>query len=495
MISIRTITGTITGFTLLFIFFFSCRPAVPDIQDALVITDVSVIDAEAGLRENQTVYLKDGRILSIVPSADAPASSSNTVIDGSGKYLIPGLWDAHVHFDYAEPLAPSMFALFLGYGVTSVRDTGGRLEKVKAWRDAAGRDSTAAPRVKMAGPLLDGDRNVYDGSAPNLPPLSVGSGSVTEVLDLLKELEDAEVDFLKAYEMLTPDQLLAITKRAREMGLKVTGHIPLSMDAVSASNAGMNCMEHLRNLEVSCAANADELLEKRLKMLALDENIGGSVLRSRIHAAQRTEAMAKQDSAKTAEVLRVLAANNTWQVPTLALNTFRNRMYVNRPDFQESVKFLPDSLSQNWLEGMKALGTRTFSAAAKASGTWSMKMIKPLHAAGVEIMAGTDCPIAYLTPGYSLHEELAVLVESGLTPLEALKTATLNPARFFGMEDTLGLVRKGYLADLVLLDANPLEDIRNSTKIQAVIRAGRYYSRRELDALLKSAKKPGRRIR
>lgn len=481
-----------TPLLLLPLFCFRCSPGTSDIQDALVITNVNVIDVEAGLRQNQTVYVKDGHILDLGPSTDVSPAPSNTIINGTGKYLIPGLWDAHVHFDYAESLAPSMFALFLGYGVTSVRDTGGRLKKVKAWQDAAGRDSTAAPRVKIAGPLLDGAKNVYDGSSPRLPPLSVGSGSVGEVLAILDDLDETGVDFFKAYEMLSPDQLVAITKRAREKGLKVTGHIPLSMDAITASNAGMNCMEHLRNLELSCAANADELLERRRIMLALNEDIGGSVLRSRIHAAQRTEAMARQDSTKTAEVLRVLAANNTWQVPTLALNTFRNRMYVSRPDFQESVKYLPDSLSQYWLDGMKALGTQTFSATAKASGTWSMSMIKPLHDAGVEMMAGTDCPIAYLTPGYSLHEELAVLVESGLTPLEALKTATLNPARFFGMEETLGLIEKGYLADLVLLDANPLEDIRNTTKIRAMVRAGRYYSRRELDALLAGAKQAGK---
>ncbi len=469
--------------------FFGCGPADSGVRDALCISNVSIIDVEQELRKNMTVFVKDGRIIAVEPAADISPHASNTIINGEGKFLIPGLWDAHVHFDYTEELAPRMFDLFLGYGITSVRDTGGRLGKVKAWRDKALENPETSPRVMIAGPLLDGMPNVYDGSAPNRPPLSVGSGSVEEVLNILDTVRAAGADFLKAYEMLTPAQLLAVTAAADSLGLKVTGHIPLSMDAISASNAGMDCMEHLRNIELSCATNADELLAQRRKMLAMGAEDAGGVLRTRIHQAQRSTAIANQDSAKTAAVLAVLAQNGTWQVPTLALNTFVRRKYFTRPDWAASVAHLPDSLSQSWLKRMEELAQRTFPESLAEQGDWSMQMIRPLHEAGVELMAGTDCPIAYLTPGYSLHEELAVLVEAGLTPLAALNAATYNPARFFGLENELGLVKENYLADLLLLDANPLEDIRNTTHINGVVRAGRYYSRSELDAMLAGTSK------
>ena len=280
---------------------FACTPPGEVFENAISIQNITTVDPTDGLRANQTVIIKDGRIHKIAPTADLKLSPENTIIDGTGKYLIPGLWDSHIHFSYIEALAPRMFDMFLVYGITGVRDTGGRIDFVKEWKNKSAADPTGTPRVMIAGPLLDGMPNVYDGSDPGHPPLSVGSGSVEGVAALIGKLDSIGVDFLKAYEMLTPEQFAIVMKLAKEKGYNVTGHVPLSMDVTSASNAGLNSMEHMRNLELSCASNADELLKQRRAMLAKGKNMPGGELRSSIHAAQREIAVKNYDDKKADE--------------------------------------------------------------------------------------------------------------------------------------------------------------------------------------------------
>ncbi|MEM6378633.1 MAG: hypothetical protein AAF705_10475, partial [Bacteroidota bacterium] len=328
---------------------FACQPSGTLFKDTLCIENITIIDPEDGALEGQTVLIKDGKILQVLPSTELKLSKQNTIIDGTGKYLIPGLWDAHVHFAYIEDMAPIMFDLFLAYGITSVRDTGGEIGFVKAWKDKAVADPTKAPRVMIAGPLLDGMPNVYDGSDIGHPPLSVGLKTVDDVIQKIEALDGQGVDLLKAYEMLTPAQFAKVTEMGKAKGLKVTGHVPLSMDVISASNAGLNSMEHLRNLELSCASNADELLEQRKKLLALGKDDTGAILRTRIHQTQRPIAFDNFDETQANKVLQVLAKNQTWQIPTLALAT----SYVKQPFAQKGwdtdFQFFPGTIGQQWV--------------------------------------------------------------------------------------------------------------------------------------------------
>ena len=461
----------------------ACQKPGALFENALCIEHISTIDPIDGLQEDQTVIIQEGKIYEIGPSEQFQLSPKNNRIDGSGKYLIPGLWDAHVHFAYMENLAPSMFDLFLLYGITSVRDTGGEMDFVKKWKEKAMANPTEAPRVMIAGPLLDGIPNVYDGSDPGHPPLSVGLKSVEEVAAEVEELVNQGVDLLKAYEMLTPEQFKTITRLGKEKGLKVTGHVPLSMDVISASNAGMNSMEHMRNLELSCASNSDELLQRRNSLLFDGKGDPGAVLRSRIHQAQRQIAVENYSEEKAEEVLSVLLENQTWQIPTLALNTAFVKKPFAKADFQTSFAYLPDSTEQQWKENIIVFGEREVSEFRRQYADWMFNMVGKVHQKGIPIMAGTDCPIFFLTPGRSLHEELAVLVEAGLSPLEALQTATINPARYFGMENELGSLKKGMWADLVILNSNPLEDISHTLDIEAVIKQGALYAPEELDEI------------
>ncbi len=453
-------------------------------ENAICIKNISTIDPTDGLKENQTVIIKNGKINKIIDSETLILSKENTIIDGSGKYLIPGLWDAHVHFAYIEALAPSMFDLFLSYGITSVRDTGGNVDFVKAWKDKALANPTGTPRVMMAGPLLDGEPNVYDGSDPGHPELSVGLASVADVVTQVNMLVGKDVDLLKAYEMLTPEQFIKVNELAKANKLKVTGHVPLSMDVISASNAGLNSMEHMRNLEISCASNADELWEARKKILAEGAAETGATLRSKIHTAQRGLAVKNYDETKANEVLAVLKKNETWQIPTLTLNTLFSGRYYARPDYQESYAYLPDSIGRIWKENSKILANSPVEEVRKNWEDWNLMMAGKIHQTGIDMMAGTDTPIALLTPGLSLHEELMVLVKAGLSPLEALRTATINPAKYFNMENELGSIKETMWADLLILDQNPLDDIQHTKSIHTVIKQGKVFGRKELDAIL-----------
>lgn len=461
-----------------------CKPSGEVFEGALCIENIAVIDPIDGLKENQTLVIKDGKIQQVAPTEELLLSKDNHIVDGTGKYLIPGLWDAHVHFSYMESLAPSMLDLFLVYGVTSVRDTGGDITFVNQWKRASLDNPTGAPRVMVAGPLLDGLPNVYDGSDPGHPPLSVGLETVEDVQNQIQQLDSLGVDLLKAYEMLSPEQFAAVTEMASNKGLKVTGHVPLSMDVISASNAGLNSMEHMRNLELSCASNADELLEQRRKMLFSGREDKGGILRSRIHQVQRQIAIENYDEIKANEVLDVLASNDTWQIPTLTLSTsFTERPFM-KPDVQQSFSYLPESIEEAWKSNIAAFASTEISDFRNEYSEWLKNMVGKIHNKGIEIMAGTDCPIFFLTPGRSLHQELESLVEAGMSPLAALKTATYNPAKYFDMDNELGSIKENHWADLVILDANPLQNIANTQQINAVIKQGNYIDRNSLDEIL-----------
>lgn len=467
--------------------FVGCGSSSTTFEDVLCITNVDIIDADQGLVENRTVVIKDGKIIHIGDDSPLAIQGNSEVISAEGKFMIPGLWDAHVHFAYIEELAPKMFDLFLAYGITSVRDTGGDLNFVSKWKYLSEKNPTSAPRVKIAGPLMDGSPNVYDGSSPSKPKLSVELSSTQDVIINADILIEAGVDLLKAYEMLTPEQFVTLNNYAEGKGLKVTGHVPLSMDVISAADAGFDSMEHLRNLELSCATNSEELLANRQKMLAegILNKVTGHALRSRLHQSQRNDAVANQDPDKTEAVLDALLRNNTWQVPTLALLTGSSERPFESEEWQSTFDFLPDTIATRFREGVAALQPMPITEESKKYSQWGFEMTKKIHDKGIGLMAGTDCPIFFLTPGRSLHEELATFSKAGISPIEILKSATTRPAEYFEMQDELGLIKEGFLADLLLLNSNPLEDINNTLDIDAVIKAGTYHDRDKLMSRLK----------
>ncbi len=464
----------------------SCADPVSDpstvLPTPLLVRDVTVIDAAQGLRSGLDVLVTGDRITAVGANLTAPAGT--TAIDGSNKYLIPGLWDAHVHLTFTPEISPAMFALFIANGITSVRDTGGQLAEVMPRRERARSGTAPAPRVFIAGPLIDGVPRVYDGSDPFRPDISIGVATPREAVEAVDALARAGVDLIKAYELLSPDVFDALIERAVEYGLPVTGHAPLSMDASRASAMGMRSMEHMRNLELACSSEADELLRQRRATIAARRHEPGATVRSAIHSAQRPRAVATHDEPRCPALVRTLAGNATWQVPTLTMVTPRVTRLYARPEWRQTYRYVPEPVRSQWNQASEAMASDEPDEPTRAHAEWARGMVARLAAGGVPIMAGTDTPIFFLTPGFSLHQELVLLVEAGLTPAQALEAATLAPARYFDLDEELGTIGPSKLADLVLLDANPLEDIANTQRVGAVISNGELYDRAALDELL-----------
>lgn len=454
-------------------------------ESSLLFENVTVIDAVNGERPNFNVLIIGNKIVELgTHQIETPPGCFK--IDGTGKYLIPGLWDAHVHLTFDPDLEKAMFPLFLANGITSVRDTGGLIHLVDFWRKKSRENPNSTPNVFISGPLLDGLPNVYDGS-PGRPEISVGINSTEAVGAMVDSLHAVGVDFLKSYEMLTPEKFEAIISQAEKYKLSVTGHVPLSMDVVQASNLGLRSMEHLRNLELACSSNFDSLLTERRKMLQNDQNILGAKLRSKIHAAQRLYAINTFDDERASFVLKQLAKNQTWQIPTLALlNGGNNRLYQDR-EWRKSFNYLPTEVRLKWMEKANEAQQNESAELSIAHGNWGLSMVPRLKESNVTILAGTDTPIAFLTPGFSLHKELEMLVKGGLEPLEAIASATLLPAQYFGLEKKMGTIDENMISNLILLDANPLQDIKNTQKINSVIKNGMLHNRAALDDMLKRA--------
>ena len=432
----------------------------------IAITNTTLVDVSHGTRSNQTVLVSAGKIVDVVASSEiVPAAKK--VIDGQGKFLIPGLWDMHVHITYEPDLTVAMPDLFLSYGITSVRDTGGLMAnltpEIEKWR-AAG---AVAPNIFFSGPLLDGSNVVYDGN--DRPEIGIANSTTAIAETNIAALKAAGVDFVKLYELVSPEVFHALVKAARKAGLPIAAHVPL---AVSAQEAGplVDSMEHLRNVELGCASTGEKQLLERQARISSAHDISGYELRASLHAEHHPRARAAIDEQICDELAGLL--KHTTQVPTLQLNTFAVYPIALTPGWFDHLAKLPAAVRDRWARQATKLAEDA-PTIDPASGLWSLQLVKRLHKAGVPIGAGTDTPILFSIPGYSLHTELERLVEAGLSPLEALAAATVRPAEFFGISNTIGQIAPEQIADLVLLDANPLENISNTRSVRTVISRGR----------------------
>ena len=453
-------------------------------EDAYVIENVGIIDPIDGLELNMSVVIKENKILDIFKTREMVISPKNKVYKCTDKFIIPGLWDSHVHFAFQVELADSMMNLFLYHGITSLRDTGGPFDFVNKFKQNSIKNPKTKSRLKIAGPLLDGEFNVYDGSDHTHPLLSIKNSDDEELKKNVEVLIEKGVDFLKAYEMLSPDQFNTLTELAKKNGLKLTGHVPLSLNVEIASSLGLNSIEHFRNIELSMTNQADELLEERKSILYNKSGLKGSKLRSLLHGKQRMKSIYNLDSSRIEKVVEILAKNDTWQIPTLKLyKNFAFKSYKEKK-YLSSLELLPKDIRENWYKNIRGLDSNE-DKERKDFIKWQSSMVKYMHKKGVTFMAGTDTPIGFLVPGLSLHQEIEELCGSGLYELEAIKTATINPAKYFNLEESLGRIKQGYIADLIILDKNPLENISNTKSIQAVIKDGYFMNRSYLDSLIK----------
>lgn len=468
------------------IFFIGCTSQESsDNESVYVFENVNVIDAVDGLRTAQSVVVRGNEIVEVGENGEISEPSGATVIDGSGKYMIPGLWEAHGHLSNTEAMRKTMFPLLIVNGITYFRDTSATLESILPIRQNAEEASEygMAPRVFITGPHIDGAQTSWNSS--------VSVTSVDQVEPVLDTLFNVEIDEIKIYDLLSPEIFFEVLSIANSEGYNVSAHVPLAMDVVEASNAGLDAMEHMSNLEFSLSSEWEALLQERQQMIAEGTEKEGRELRADIYEAQRLHAIQTQDEERREEVFNVLAENNTWQVPTLSLTSMAKHQLYARDDWQETFKYLPESVRTEWEENARSMSEQSPTETELAHANWAYDVIPLLAEAGVGIMAGTDMPLVMQTPGFVLHEELSLLVRSGLTPMQAIEAATLRPAQYFGLENQQGAIAEGMLADLVLLNANPLDDITNTQEINAVMRDGHLHTRADLDEILAQLEEHG----
>ncbi|HEY1433733.1 MAG TPA: amidohydrolase family protein [Thermoanaerobaculia bacterium] len=442
------------------------QAAAPTAEAAapIALTHLTVIDTSNGAaRTDMTVVLEGDRITAVGPTAGAKVPSGARVVDGSGKFLIPGLWDMHIHTffgDWVPGGREVTLPLFIANGVTGVRDMGSDLDLILAARQDVARGTLLGPRMVVSGPMLDGPKSQF--------PAAIKIGTPEEGRRAVQMLKGRGVDFIKIQSYVPREAYFAIADECRKQKIAFEGHVPDAIRASEASNGGQASFEHLIGVFEGSSTAEDRFLE--------GPKGPGRFLDT-------------YDAAKEAALIQLLAKNQTWQCPTLFWE--RGQWLVDAIDVTKDPdgRYAPVSWRQKtwptFAAGIiKDMDTDPLPVRQKFV-EHELAIVARLDRAGVPFLAGTDTPAGVdVIPGPSLHHELERFVAAGFSSAKALQTATINPAKFMGRLSDFGTVEKGKVADLVLLDANPLDDIRNTRRIAAVVANGRYLSRADLDRIL-----------
>jgi imidazolonepropionase-like amidohydrolase len=449
----------------------------------LAITHATVIDASGSPPQlDSTVLISNRHIFGVGPSSRVAIPSGFTVLDVTGKFLIPGLADMHVHLTGAgEPTGSRQFILplLVANGITTVRDMGGKVEYITQLRREIEAGHLIGLQIYFTGPYLDGDPPAYQPS--------IVAKDRAEARDAVDQLAAQHVDFIKTQSVLSREAYFAIAEESRKQGFRFVGHVPDRVSALEASNAGQASIEHLTGILLACSSKEDALRAEQFLPDPPNETIEQSSRRSR---AWQRELLDSYSPEKAAALFRAFVTNGTWQVPTFPIVAHLGFM-TPAADLSRDprMKFVPQNERKIWQQGINGrLEHRSeldFALRAEIVSRY-LDLVGKMHSARVRFLAGTDTPAPNVFPGSSLHEDLAYLVQAGLTPMQALQAATKNPAEFLGKLNSQGTVEEGKLADLVLLDANPLNDIHNTQKIRAVILRGQLLDRFALDKLLNS---------
>lgn len=398
----------------------------------VTIDNVTIVDVTNGTLQPRKTIVVEGKRIARIENATATTKAAAT-LDGTGMFVIPGLWDMHVHAYFTNDTArfhttsEVMFPLFVVNGVTGVRDLGSNLEATLAARDSVDKHLLIGPRMMVSGPMIDGPTTRY--------AAAIKVATADEARSAVRMLKERGVDLIKTQSLIPKEAYFALAEEAQRIGIPFEGHVPNSVTAFDAIKANQRSFEHFIGV---------------------------------------------RDTANT--LIAEIARKRVWQCPTV-INSVGN-----------ASEFLSDPGLLYWLrpavEGWRrtavtqAAATDSAAKAAEERANRRLAMIKRMHDLKIPFLAGTDAPAGYdLVPGASIHRELQLFVRAGLTPLQSLQTATINPATYFGKSADMGTIAVGKIADLVLLSRNPLVDIANTRGVVAVVADGRYYSPRELDRM------------
>jgi len=442
----------------------------------LVFTHVTVVDPTgAPSRSDMTVTIEGDRITAVGKAV--PAAQGAQVVDASGKFLIPGLWDMHSHL-YQEAYLP----LYVANGVTGVRLMSGEPAH-QEWRRKVMQGALLGPDLVLASRLVDGPHPVH-------PTRSIIAGTEAEGRQTVTRVRQEGADFIKVYSLLPREAYFALADEATKQAVPFGGHVPRYVTPAEASDAGQKSIEHLGGIAFACSklesdypADLDKL---EADLASRADHVNYYLLLRRMEAKY----LKAYDPEKCAPLFARYRQNGTWQVPTFSAvqigALLADPEYVN-----PRLEYVPAAgRGDPRKNGMHRYFTAADYDLLKDILAKQLEIVGAMQRAGVPLLAGTDV----VPVGFSLHDELALMVEAGLSPIEALQSATINPARYFGREKELGTIAVGKRADLVLLDADPLADIHNTRKISGVISRGRLLDRAKLDQILMTVRTAGDRM-
>ncbi len=458
----------------------------------VVVIDVDAPDPGSARAVGRTVIVRDGRIAWVGPAAGADVPRDARRIDAAGGFLIPGMLDMHVHFNRDTLTQRHVMApLMIANGVTGARDllsdcwepcsgnsqTLGQMRELQA---AIERGEVLAPRLlALSSPIVHGPAQGF-----GYPASHRGfwrPGTEEEGRELVRFLSNRGVDFVKIYTTVPRAAFFGLMNEARTIGLPVAGHLPWSVRPEEAARAGLRSIEHARFPGMACNPAYERWREGERLVAEGGEDPDPARIPALLNAA-----VSDFDPAECERIVREIARAGTYLVPTLVTRQMDARAGDSTYRSDPRRKYVPAARLRGWDRDLDATSgapeevlryyRRFFDVALRVTGM--------AHEAGVPILVGTDVFDTMVFPGFSYHDELELLARAGLGPLELLRAATLSAAEFLGLEDRLGAVAPGFLADLVLLDADPLEHIANTGSIRAVIFGGRLLDREELDGMI-----------
>ncbi|GAB3018301.1 amidohydrolase family protein [Bowmanella dokdonensis] len=458
-------------------------PTLPDPGKPaqVLLRQVSLIDVQDGsVHKDQDVLAQNGRISAIYAAGAGPKPAGVTEIDGQGKFLLPGLWDMHTH---STKLAPQTYhPQLLANGVTGIREMWGCMSEpdsfiacaddIRRWQQQSG----FSPRY-----VQQSSFQINDGLEvpPNYPEF-FRARTADDITQLVSFYAKSGVDSLKTYSQLPLITYQLLAEEAQKQGIALAGHQPMAVSLQQLIDAGQRSIEHPRLFLFECYQDAVDFRARSNPLSAFYGDL-------------RLKLLEQQDPDKCGQLMDNMAQSNTWWTPTLQV--LKMSAMANDKAFREdaNLTYMPYILRQLMWEPD---ADRSAKGAHHASGRnlhnelylLALKQVGQAHRAGVKILAGTDAGDTYVLPGFGLHTELAELVKAGLTPAQALKSATLDAARYSGLDSQYGTIEVGKVADLLLLNANPLENIHHTTQIHGLLFNGKYYDRQALDSLLQFAK-------
>ena len=436
----------------------------------LAFTHVTVIDTVRGtLNSDVTVVVAGDRIVALGKPGRTRLPNGAQVVDSTGKFLIPGLWDMHFHTPFDDKQVREIFfPLTLANGVTGIRHMFGS-ESVLKLKAQVSSGQLLGPRMIVGSPVVDGPTPMWQGS--------ISVSNETTGREAVRSIKNSGYDFIKVYQFLPRDVYYAIADEAKKQNIPFAGHVPFSLSAAEASDAGQKTLEHIFGVGLACSTHEESLRPKLADAAAnVDKAFAAHI---ELFVRNEAEPAGSYDPRKAEALFKRLAVNGTYVVPSLVLH--RSFAFGKEdPAFSNDprLKYMPANIKRLfvWILG--------FFNEYRPVYEQMLVMTGAMQRAGVKVLAGTDTFNAYCFPGFSVHDELELFVKTGFTPLEALQTATLNPARYLNLSRSLGTIEKGKTADLVLLDANPLESIGNTRKIAGVVVNGRYLPKETLQKML-----------